>query len=136
VVLQPVPGNKYHDLGENPSGQTIPGLIAYRFYAPLLFSNAEHFVERVRSLVEECPTPVQWFLIDAQAITDIDVTAAEALRDIIRELHGKGIVLKIARANRPLRDILERSGITRDLGQENFYPSVHKAIDAFLGRGK
>lgn len=131
AVLQPVPARGYHDLGENPHGQTVPGLIAYRFYAPLLFSNAGHFVERVRHLVAQSPTPVRWFLLDAQAITDIDVTAAESLRNLIEELREGGIVLKIARANRPLREILERIGVTHELGQENFFSSVHQAIEAF-----
>ncbi len=135
AVLQAVPDRGYHDLGENPSGQTVPGLIAYRFYAPLLFSNAGHFVARVRQLVDNSHTPVRWFLIDAQAITDIDVTAAEALRNLMRELHEKGVVLKIARANRPLRAILERIGVTHEIGQENFFSSVHKAVEAFQALG-
>lgn len=135
AVLQAVPDHGYHDLGENPSGQTVPGLIAYRFYAPLLFSNAGHFVDRVRQLVADSPEPVRWFLIDAQAVTDIDVTSAEELRNLMRELHEKGIVLKIARANRPLRNVLERIGVTHDIGQENFFPSVHKAIEAFQASG-
>ena len=135
AVLQAIPGHGYHDIGENPAGQTVPGLIAYRFYAPLLFSNAGHFVEHVRQLVSNSPTPVRWFLIDAQAITDIDVTAVESLRNLMEELHEKGVVLKIARANRPLRDILKRIGVTHDLGQENFFPSVHKAIEAFQAVG-
>ena len=135
AVLQAVPGHGYHDIGENPTGQTVPGLIAYRFYAPLIFSNAGYFVEQVRHLVAHSPTPVRWFLIDAQAITDIDVTAAESLRNLIQELHERGVVLKIARANRPLRDILERIGVTHDLGQENFFSSVHKAIQAFQAPG-
>jgi len=135
AVLQAIPGHGYHDIGENPTGQTVPGLIAYRFYAPLLFSNAGHFVEHVRQLVANSPTPVRWFLIDAQAITDIDVTATESLRDLMEELRERGVVLKIARANRPLRDILERVGVTHDLGQENFFPSVHKAIQSFQALG-
>ncbi|MEI6350423.1 MAG: SulP family inorganic anion transporter [Verrucomicrobiota bacterium] len=133
AVLQPIPSHGFHDIGENPTGQTVPGLIAYRFYAPLLFSNAEHFVEHVRQLVANSPTRVRWFLLDAQAITDIDVTAAESLRILMKELHRKGVELKIARANRPLREILERSGVTRELGEKNFFPSVHKAIEAFQG---
>jgi len=135
AVLQAVPGHGYHDIGENPTGQTIPGLIAYRFYAPLIFSNAGYFVEQVRHLVAHSPTPVRWFLIDAQAITDIDVTAAESLRNLIQELQEHGVVLKIARANRPLRAVLERIGVTHDLGQENFFSSVHKAIQAFQALG-
>ena len=132
AVLQEVPGRGYHDIGETFEAQTVPGLIAYRFYAPLLFSNSGHFTERVRELVAASPTPVRWFLLDAQAITDIDVTAAEALVHLKEELRDKGIVLKIARANRPLREILQRVGITHDLGAENFFSSVHKGVAAFL----
>ena len=97
------PGGGFHDLGDTTNGQTMPGFIAYRFYAPLLFSNASHFVERVRELVAASPTPVRWFLVDAQAITDIDITAAEALRGLNKELQQQGIAMKFAHANRPLR---------------------------------
>src|SRR5436190_8241525 len=78
AILSAVAGEGFHDLGARET-QTIPGLIAYRFYAPLLFSNAGHFVERVRQLIMNCPKPVRWFLLDAQAITDIDITAVETL---------------------------------------------------------
>ena len=131
AVLQPAPNHGYHDLGENLLGETVPGLIAYRFYAPLLFPNAEHFIGQIRHLIAHSPNPVRWLLIDAQAITDIDVTAAESLHHLMKELHKKGIFLKIARANRPLRDILERNGVMHDLGPDNFFPSVHKAIQSF-----
>ncbi len=132
AVLQEVPGRGYHDIGDTVDVQTVPGLIAYRFYAPLLFSNSGYFTERVRELIAASPNPVRWFLLDAQAITDIDVTASEALLSLKEELRDKGIVLKIARANRPLREILQRAGITHDLGEANFFPSVHKGVAAFL----
>ena len=132
AVLQPVPDHGYHDLGENLSGETVPGLIAYRFYAPLLFPNADHFIRHIRELIAQSPHPVRWLLIDAQAITDIDVTAVESLRDLIKELNQKGVQFKIARANRPLRDILERSGVTGDFGTDPFFSSVHKGIATFL----
>ena len=131
AVLREVPGHGFHDLGDAPKGQTIPGLIAYRFYGPLLFSNAGHFVERVRQLILASPTPVRWFLLDAQAITDIDVTAAEALHSLNGELKKDGVVLKVAHANRPLREILERIGFTREISQESFFPSVHECVEAF-----
>jgi SulP family sulfate permease len=133
AVLSQVPGHGFHDLGTPAESQTIPGLIVYRFYAPLLFSNAGHFVERVRQLISGSSTPVRWFLLDAQAITDIDVTAAEALNNLNQELRQRGIVLKIAHANRPLREILERIGFTSEIGQDSFFSSVHDCVDAFQG---
>lgn len=130
-VLSEVPGHGFHDLGTAGDGQTIPGLIAYRFYAPLLFSNAGHFVERARRLVAACPQPVRWFLLDAQAITDIDVTALDALHNLREELARKGISLKIAHANPPLRRLLERTGLADEIGQGSFFASVHECVAAF-----
>ena len=84
AVLREVPGGGFHDVGDAGQGQTVPGLIVYRFYAPLLFSNCGHFVERVRGFIAASPSPVRWFVLDAQAMTDVDVTAAEALRGLER----------------------------------------------------
>jgi SulP family sulfate permease len=131
AVLREVPGHGFHDLGDTPGGQTIPGLVAYRFYAPLLFFNVAHFVERSRRIILESKPPARWFLLDAQAITDIDVTAVDALHALHRELQKKGIALKIAHANRPLRDLLERTGLARELGADSFFSSVHECVEAF-----
>ncbi len=84
AVLREIPGHGFHDTGQN-DGITEPGLIAYRFYAPLLFSNCGYFAERVHKLIASSPSPVRWFLVDAQAITDIDVTAT---RGVARVAHG------------------------------------------------
>jgi SulP family sulfate permease len=129
AVLSEVPGRGFHDLG-NGTKETLPGLIAYRFYAPLLFSNSGHFMQRVRALVSANPT-VRWFLIDAQAITDIDVTAAETLHALNEELRAKGVHLKIAHANPPLRAILAKTGLADELEQSSFYHSVHECVEAF-----
>ena len=134
AVLRRGPGGVFHDLGDTANGGTVPGFIAYRFYAPLLFSNCGHFVERVRELIASSPSPVRWFVIDAQAITDIDVTAAEALRALEQELQKQGIAMKFAHANRPLREILQRIGFTGELGQESFFHAVHECAEAFQTR--
>jgi SulP family sulfate permease len=131
AVLSAVPGRGFHDLGDPLQTTTLPGLIAYRFYAPLLFPNAGHFVGRVRAIIAASPTPVRWFLLDAQAITDIDVTAAEALHCLNAELQERGITLKIAHANPPLRKILQRVGLAGEIKEESFYPSVHECVAAF-----
>ena len=131
AVLCEVPGTgRYHDVGETPEAQTIPGLIAYRFYAPMFFANAEYFVQRVRELIAKSTGPVRWFLVDMQAVWEIDVTAAEALSRLADELQKKDIALRIARANRPLREKLERVGLADQLGP-HYYPSVHAAVEAF-----
>ena len=131
AVLRAAASGIFHDLGDTTNGHTIPGFVAYRFYAPLLFSNCGHFVERVRGLIAANPTPVRWFVIDAQAITDIDVTAADALQALKTELEAAGIAMKFAHANRPLREVLERIGFTGELGQESFFHAVHECAQAF-----
>ncbi len=130
AVLREIPGHGFHDTGQD-SGISEPGLIAYRFYAPLLFSNCAYFAERVHKLIVSSPEPVRWFLVDAQAMTDIDVTAVEALHTLRAELDGKGIKMKFAHANPPLRELLRRTGLAREIGEESFFASVHECAAAF-----
>jgi SulP family sulfate permease len=131
AVLSEVPGRGFHDLGSNSGTHAVPGLVAYRFYSPLLFPNASHFVERVRKVVSECPNRPRWFLLDAQAITDIDVTALELLHSLNTELRGQGIALKIAHANPPLRALLTRTGLAAEIGTDSFFNSVHECVAVF-----
>jgi SulP family sulfate permease len=131
AILRQEPGQGFHDLGDSNIGQTIPGLIVYRFYAPLVFSNVGHFVQRVREIIAASPTPVRWFLLDAQAITDIDVTAVESLHALRAELQQHGIALKIAHANRPFRAMLEKTGLAHEIDEKNFFSSVHECVQTF-----
>jgi SulP family sulfate permease len=131
VLSEVAKTGEFHDVGEAPEGQSVPGLIAYRFYAPLFFANADYFVERIRGLVAASTAPVRWVLVDMQAVTDIDVTAAEAMSRLRQELEERGILLKIARANRPLRERLARIGLGEHLGESNLFPSVHAGVAAF-----
>jgi SulP family sulfate permease len=135
AVLSEVSGGGFHDLGAAPGTQTIPGLVAYRFYAPLLFPNASHFVERVRRIVAQCPAKPRWFLLDAQAITDIDVTAVELLHSLNQELQRQNVALKIAHANPPLRALLSRTGLADEIGPKSFFGSVHECVEAFTAEG-
>jgi SulP family sulfate permease len=135
AVLSEVDGKGFHDLGGIPGTQTVPGLIAYRFYSPLLFPNASHFIDRVRKVIAASAEPPRWFLLDAQAITDIDVTAVEVLHSLNEELRQKGIALKIAHANPPLRALLARTGLASEIGSESFFSSVHECVAAF-GQGQ
>jgi SulP family sulfate permease len=133
AVLGSVEGvDGYQDIEEYTNSETVPGLIAYRFDAPLFFANADYFLTRVRALIAAARFPVEWILIDAEAIIDIDVTAIEALSTLQRELDQRGIVLSIARANHPLQKTLKRSGLTERIGSEHLYPTVRTGVQAFL----
>jgi sulfate permease, SulP family len=135
AVLGSVEGvDGYQDIEQYANCETVPGLIAYRFDAPLFFANADHFVAEVLELIDTAEPPVEWLLIDAEAIIDIDVTATEALSTLQRELELRGIVLAIARANYPLQKMLKRAGLTERIGEEHFYPTVRTGVQAFLER--
>lgn len=139
AVLQRIPSaRRYHDLGEDGEAphMTAPGVLAYRFYAPIMFANSEWFADRVAALVTAAPEPVRLFVLDAQAVTEIDATGADTLIRVLRDLRRRGIEVRIARANRPLREILGRVGATELLGRDGLAPSVHSAVNGFLDRGQ
>ncbi len=132
AVLQEVPGTGgFHDVGADVQTHTVPGLIAYRFYAPLFFANAEHFARRIRSLLAESTQPVKWVLVDVQAVTEIDVNGVEVVQQLVEDLAAQGVALRFARANRPLRAAVERIGLHEYLRQEWLFPSVHAGVEAF-----
>jgi high affinity sulfate transporter 1 len=122
----------FHDIGDYPNSETIPGLIVYRFDAPLFFANANFLKERIQAILDETNPPVQWFILDAEAITDLDFTAAEVLieiRDILTERH---ITFAVARAKHHLRDMLTRTHLTEAIGENHLYPSIRTSVAAFL----
>jgi SulP family sulfate permease len=93
---------------------------------------ADHLLSEVRELIDAAEPPVEWLLIEAEGIVDIDVTATEAKSSLQRELKRKGIVLAIARANHPLQKMLKRAGLTKRIGAQYFYPTVRTGVQAFL----
>lgn len=130
------PGKRFHDFGlgggdSRQEGETVPGLLVYRLYAPLIFANARYVITRLENLVESAEPPIQWIILDAQAITDMDITAAQRFAELHRELESAGVDLKIADAADPLMRQLEKVGLSRTMGTQEFYPSVKKAVEAY-----
>jgi SulP family sulfate permease len=123
---------RFHDLDEDEDGESPNGVLVYRMYAPLIFANARHFAERVRTMVATAPKPVQLVVIDFQAVTDMDLTAIEALEILDAELNSAGIEVRFARANRPLRERLSTFGIANRLRTTEFFPSSSAAVDDYL----
>jgi high affinity sulfate transporter 1 len=120
----------YHDTERYPDARLIPGLVLYRFDAPLFFANADYFRERVRGLVRS--RDVSWIVVAAEPITDIDATAGEALRGINDELDANGIELAFAELKDPVRDQLRRYGIDTAIGSHRFFPTIGVAVDTYL----
>ena len=108
--------------------QTRPGLIVYEFGADLFYANANRFVEDVRNLVAHAPAPTRWFVVDAGAVTDIDYSAAQTLRDLIADLQQQGVDLALARVRPGLRADLARHGVIAALGQDRIFGTMHEAL--------
>ncbi|MCY1035023.1 sulfate permease [Corallococcus sp. BB11-1] len=125
-----VPG--WHDVEGHADAETVPGLVVYRFDAPLFFANARFLREQVRKLVAESRAPVKWFVLDASSVFDLDVTAAEGLEKLRHELEEEGIVFVVAQARAPMRSMLRRSGLRSLFGKEHLFPTVGAAVRAFL----
>jgi SulP family sulfate permease len=127
-------GTVYRGVGDKETALTEPGLIVYRFDAPFVFANAAFFTERLEELVANAGAGLKCIILDAEPISDFDSTAAEALENVDADLERHGIELWIARANKPLRDLLQVTGLTVRLGPDNIYPSVRAAVTAYRAR--
>ena len=122
----------YHDIDRHPTARRIPGLLLYRFDAPLFFANAGYFRRCVRRLVDDAATPVRWVVVAAEPITDIDTTAADTLRDLLEELRVEGITLAFAELKGPVKDRLRRYGLFDAVGEDRFFPTVGTAVDGYI----
>ena len=122
----------YHDITRHPEARRIPGLVLFRWDAPLFFANAEMFREHVLRAISEAPTPARWVVVAAEPVTDIDITAADVLAELNEELQNAGIELCFAQMKGPVKDHLKRYGLFGKLGIENFFPTIGQAVDLYL----
>jgi len=107
------------------------GLVVYRFGAPLFFANATLFLDEVEQLIDRSPTPVRWFVLDAEAMVDVDTTGAEALRQTITVLADRRVVFAVSRADRSFRSWLEKYELMGLIDQKRFYPTNRHVAAAF-----
>lgn len=124
-------GTIYRGVTDKGTAMTEPGLIVYRFDAPLVFANAAFFTERLEALVANAGSELKCVILDSEAISDFDSTAAEALENLDAELEQLGVELWIARANGPLRDLLRVTGLTTRIGEDHIHPSVRAAVSEY-----
>jgi len=122
----------YHDLTRYPDARLIPGLVLFRWDAPLFFANAEQFHSIVLDTLEQTPTPVRWLVLAAEPVTSVDVTAADMLAELDDELHHAGIQLVFAEMKDPVKDKLRRFGIFDRFGEGYFFPTIGQAVNAFI----
>lgn len=123
----------YHDLRRHPDARQVPGLVLFRWDAPLFFANAELFQARVLDAVAASPTPVRWLVVGAEPVTSVDVTAADVLDELDRTLRAAGIDLCFAEMKDPVKDKLKRFGLFSRLGEGRFFATLGEAVSSYLG---
>jgi high affinity sulfate transporter 1 len=119
----------YHEAARHPEGHRIPGLVLYRFDAPLFFANADTFRKQVE---EEARDGVRWVVVTAEPITDVDATAAEMLGELRHDLAKRGVLLAFAELKGHVRDQLQRFGLVDQIGAEHFYRTIGQAVHAYV----
>ena len=122
----------FHDITRYPDARQIPGLVLFRWDAPLFFANAELFKQRVLDTAAKSVAPVRWLIVAAEPITSVDVTAADALAELDDTLHEAGIELCFAELKDPVKDKLKRFGLFARIGERFFFPTIEAAADSYL----
>jgi MFS superfamily sulfate permease-like transporter len=133
AVLGRVDGMKgYHDTRRHPEARLIPGLVLFRWDAPLFFANAEFFRDRALDAVRSAPAPARWLVITAEPVTSVDVTAADALADLDDQLRAMGVELHFAELKDPVKDKLARFGLTERFGDKPYFTTIGEAVNAYV----
>jgi high affinity sulfate transporter 1 len=133
AVLGRVDGIRgYHDLKRYPDARLVPGLVLFRWDAPLFFANAELFQARVLEAVASSPTPVRRVVVTAEPVTSVDVTSADMLAELEQTLRASRIELQFAEVKDPVKDKLKRFGLLDQIGTDAFHPTIGAAVDAYL----
>jgi len=133
LMLAPDATERWVPTPVTPGKETEPGLIVYRFGADLFYANHNQFADEVRTLVERAPTPVRWFVVDAGAITDIDYSAAQSIRDLLEDLARQRVCMVFARVSQYLRSDMDRHQITASIGETRIFGTLHEALAAVRG---
>lgn len=120
-----------HDVDDYPAAKVIPGLVVYRYDAPLFFANAADFHRRALAALDQAPAPVHWFVLNAESNVEIDVTALDALEQLRRDCERRGVVFVMARVKQDLRDALAAGGLLDKIGAERIYLTLPTAVAAY-----
>jgi high affinity sulfate transporter 1 len=120
-----------HDTDTYPHSELLPGLVVYRFDAPLIFANSRTFGDTVRAMAEERPD-LRWVLVAAEPMTDIDTTAADMLTELDVWLNARGVSLVFAEVKDPVRDKIDRYELDRTIDPAHFFPTIDEAVAAYV----
>lgn len=121
-----------HDIDDYPTARQIPGLVVYRYDSPLFFANAQDFKRRALASLDVAEGPVEWFLLNAEANVEVDLTSVDALDELREELERRGVVLALARVKQDLRGDLSTSGFLDRVGQDRVFMTLPTAVAAYI----
>ena len=127
TILEPDSSGQWVPAPALPGQITAPGLIVYRFGADLFYANVNHFVDEVHALVQRAPQPIRWLIFDCGAITDIDYSAAQSVRDLLSDLALQKVTVVFGRVSLFLRSDMDRHGITPVVGTARIFATLHEA---------
>jgi SulP family sulfate permease len=130
MMLAPDAAGMWLPVPATPGKITAPGLIVYRFGADLFYANANRFTDEARALVRHAPPPVRWFIVECSAITDIDYSAAQVMRDLLDEFARREITVLFARVNPYMRADMDRHCLTPVVGEKRIFGTLHEALAA------
>ncbi|MFJ2158335.1 SulP family inorganic anion transporter [Streptomyces sp. NPDC087856] len=120
-----------HDVDDYPQARTVPGLLVYRYDSPLFFANAENFRRRALAAVAQQTAPVRWFVLNAEANVEVDITALDAVDELRRELTHRGVVFALARVKQDLLADLKAYGLVDSVGTDHIFPTLPTAVAAY-----
>ncbi len=132
AILGVVPGLAgMHDIDDYPQARTIPGLVVYRYDAPLFFANAQDFRRRAIAAASQASPPARWFVLNTEANVEVDYTALEAVEAVRAELAGRGVIVALARVKQDLLDDLAAFGLAEKIGPQLIFPTLPTAVAAY-----
>ena len=135
AVLGRLPGtDTYRDVADHPDAVTFPGLVIFRFDAPLFFANAGRFREEVTDTLEAAEQPVTELVLDLEVMYDIDATGAQTLVELVDDLAEDGIKVSVARVRTEIRDEMVTAGIEGRLGIAEIRLEVDDCVADYLSR--
>lgn len=131
-VLGYVPGLAgMHDVDDYPTATQVPGLVVYRYDAPLVFANAQNFLTRALRAIDQAPTPAEWFVLNVEANVEVDLTAVDTLVELRDQLQRRGIEFALARVKQDLRVDLAASGLLDGVPEDRLFATLPAAVTAY-----
>ena len=135
-VLCEAPDGSHFIPKETDHTPDASGLIVYRFGAPIYFANASLFLEEIDKLVTQAGPPLRWFVLDAEAILDIDTTGAATLRQVLSLLSKHGVTFAMSRPSPRLSRVLKHYHLMELIGENRMYSTNRRAVAAYQQQEK